>query len=582
MISRCRVILIWIFAGLGGGQLIGRAAPPPPDPIRWRVEGQGGAMVLEDRKKLIELGWDIPTTAFLKSNWMSMETNTPFDGVIFKAEGRDADERRSWSTLALWDNQPWPQERLATALADLRGCGFIRFQSNFLRINASPGDLSWADDAGWAVFVDKITLCARLSKEGGCKGLALDFESYGAKQFRFDPGQGRAFAEAGVLARRRGRQFMQAIAGPFPSAVLLALRLNSANLQAGHSDDPPAVLVAGDYGLLAPFIDGMLDQLPPAMTLVDGCEEGYFMDSAEEFFRAAAQIRSWSGPAIALVSPENRAKYRQQVQVGFGFYLDLFLNEPGSKYYSPPLNGSRLARLRRNLAFARAATDEYVWVDGEQCRWWDRPVSAPHSVGKGQHWEKAMPGLNRALAHTFHPEQAALKQFATGSATGTWTNLAINGDFSERATNSLRILPRGYSTWERVNEPRAEFAWDGRVGNGSARLSRVKEGCFVQVISVMEGEAYAVGVASLPQGDSFPTLLLRWQTGEGKWTHTARDRTLPFKPATGDWQVAWGVVPVPLGAGKMVVLLSVAGQHADTDVCWFDNLRIYHLPERSF
>ena len=63
--------------------------------------------------------------------------------------------------------------------------------------------------------------------------------------------------------------------------------------------------------------------VPPEMILVDGCEHGYYMDSAEAYLRAANEMRSWNGACARLVSPENRAKYRQQVQAGFGFYLDM-------------------------------------------------------------------------------------------------------------------------------------------------------------------------------------------------------------------------------------------------------------------
>jgi len=92
-------------------------------------------------------------------------------------------------------------------------------------------------------------------------------------------------------------------------------------------------------------------------------------------------MRLWNGGAIRLVSPANRPKYRQQVQAGFGFYLDMFLSEATNHYYRGPLNGSRLARLQRNLAWARDATDEYVWIYGEQSRWWGKPLNVPGSVG---------------------------------------------------------------------------------------------------------------------------------------------------------------------------------------------------------
>ena len=48
----------------------------------------------------------------------------------------------------------------------------------------------------------------------------------------------------------------------------------------------------------------------------------------------------------------------------------MYINPPGNAFYFPPLDGSRLRRLATNLAAARDAADEYVWVYGEQCNWW--------------------------------------------------------------------------------------------------------------------------------------------------------------------------------------------------------------------
>jgi hypothetical protein len=354
------------------------------------------------RKKFIELGWDIPSTALLRESWREMENATPFDGVMFKVEAKD-DQGRALNSEAIWDGRPWKRKWLQPALADLRSCRFTRFTDNFLRFNATPGNLDWADDTGWGTLADKAGHCAWLLRQAGAKGLAIDFESYGAHQFRFDAAKGRGFADMAALARKRGAQFVRSVAREFPDAVLLALWLNSVNLKAGASDAPDAVLASSSYGLLPAFIDGMLDAAPPTMTLVDGCENGYYMDSAKEYLRAAHEMRSWNGGAIRLVSPANRPKYRRQVQAGFGLYLDMFLNSATNQYYRGPLNGSRLARLERNLGFARDAADEYVWIYGEQCRWWGPPLNVPGSVGQGGLWEEALPGITRAIARVRDP-----------------------------------------------------------------------------------------------------------------------------------------------------------------------------------
>jgi hypothetical protein len=54
--------------------------------------------------------------------------------------------------------------------------------------------------------------------------------------------------------------------------------MNSINLKAGASDAPQTILASAGYGLLPAFVDGMLNAAPPTKLLVDGCENGYYLD----------------------------------------------------------------------------------------------------------------------------------------------------------------------------------------------------------------------------------------------------------------------------------------------------------------
>jgi hypothetical protein len=54
-------------------------------------------------KKFIELGWDIPNTAFMRKHWRQMEQKTPFDGVMFKVEVNDPNDR-IYCSQSSWDN----------------------------------------------------------------------------------------------------------------------------------------------------------------------------------------------------------------------------------------------------------------------------------------------------------------------------------------------------------------------------------------------------------------------------------------------------------------------------------------------
>ncbi|MBP7826217.1 MAG: hypothetical protein KA236_06680 [Verrucomicrobia bacterium] len=539
-------------------------------------------------KKFIELGWDIPDTAFLRQFADEMEREGPFDGVIFQVTAK-TDNGRTISTQSGWDPMPWKKEWFHPAVADLRAARFTNYTDNFLRFNATPKRIDWADDSGWRALAEKIGICAWLVREGGAKGLALDFEPYGENQWRFDPAAGRTFAETAALARQRGAQFTRSLAAEMPHAVVLALFLNSVVWRAGQADEPETILATASYGLLPAFFNGMLDAAPPAMVLVDGCENGYYFDSVEAYQRAALQMRSWTGPCLQLVAPENRAKYRQQVQAGFGFYLDMFVNEPGHRYYRPPLDGSRLKRLVRNLGAARDAADEYVWIYGEQSRWWsglakDKPWRAEalaKTVGKGRAWEEALPGITRAIAWTRDPETASRIELAKYQAQKTVTNLAINGVVSY-GPDPGGTLPQGWGAWQDEQTPTGTFAWDDQVGKGSARARKVMRGCFLQSIPVAPGQIYVVKAKCRTQGNFLPNLMVRWQTSERQWTHETDDRTFPFQPDQGAWHASAGTVTVPPDTGRLVVLLNVHGQRTDDDVCWFDELEIYRLPDLPF
>lgn len=541
----------------------------------------GPSGIASNKKKFIELGWDIPNTAFLKKNYNDMERMTPFDGVIFYVEARSTSGKKV-SSQSVWDATEWKKEWFSNAVDDLRTCKFTRFTDNFLRFNATPGNLDWNDDKGWGILCEKAQICAWICRQGKAKGLCIDYESYGEKQFKFSPLKGLSFQETTKFARKRGRDFISAIAKEMPDAVILTLWLNSINFKAGSLSDPDSFLSGEEYGLLPAFVDGMLDGLPPQMIVVDGCESGYYMDSAEEYLSAANNMRSWNGAAINLVSPENRRKYLSQVQAGFGFYLDMYLNNEGSRYYFPPLDGSRLKRLYRNLLYALNATDEYVWIYGEQCRWWNEPPSPAwtnnlsKTVGKGRLWEEAMHGITKTIWWIKNPVELAQKQLAESK--GAITNIALNGDFTEKATDKNSKLPLYFSVWQDEKNKTGEFCWDDSVGNGSGRAKKVMWGCFLYKIEVQPGDIYYVSAECLPVGNTQPSLMIRWQTADNKWTKYHLDQYFTFTKTQANWQKAAGVVTVPQDVSKMVILLNVKSQLNDSDVCWFDNLKIYKLP----
>ncbi len=539
-------------------------------------------------KKLIELGWDIPNTAYLKANHESMQQTTPFDGVMLALEAKDAGGK-TISSQEVMDGKPWNEAWFETAVADLAACKFTTFTDNFIRFNFSPGELQWGDADGWKVFCEKTALCAKIAKRTGLKGLAVDFEAYGKQVFQFDPKSGLTFDAVRGLVRERGRQWMQGIATEYPDMVLFTLFIADVNLQAGRDTDPPAVLEQNHYGLLPAFFNGMLDVAPPELRIVDGCETGYYLNGIDEFSRRSLAIQSIGGPAIRLVAPENRRRYVNQVQVGFGIYLDMYTNSKESPFYrGPKEGGTRLDRLEENFAAALQTTDEYVWIYGERYRWW-KPT-APET--QWERWENALPGVSRRIELTAAPMEVVARIFAVAKKTGTLQNVVKNAGFSESQpaphptgdpASENRIVS-DWGVWQ--DKPLGTFTWDGFIAKGSAKASKVAWGCFMQSFPVKPSEYYFVSLDAKKQGVGRIALRIRWQDADGKWIYETEDRSFIFgtRPTLDGesaieegWTRASGVVKIPPEVATLQIQAVVRDQETETDAAWFKNAVLFRV-----
>ena len=515
-------------------------------------------------KKFIELGWDIPNTAQLREHHAEMQRATPFDGVMLALEAVTPDGKRL-SSQSMVDAQPWDAAWFAQAVDDLKACRWTTFTDNFVRVNFFPADFDWDDDGAWAIFCAKTALCAKIAKDTGLKGFAVDFELYGKAIFTYAASSGRSFGETKALARKRGRQWTKAVTSAYPDMVLFTLFIADVNLQAGYDANPDTTLISQHYGLLPAFFDGMLDAVPPEMRIVDGCETGYYKNGFDEFCRLALAIQSIGGPAIRLVSPENREKYIRQVQVGFGFYLDMYTNPEGHIYYrGPTAGGTRLDRLAENLAAARDTADEYVWLYGEQQRWWQTPNPRVNN----QYWDEVMPGMSRAIRLVKNPDAFARQELETLRKENKAVNLLKNPDFAESNAE--------WGFWQ--HEPLGTFSWDA---SGRAKVSKVKWGCMLQaVLPVQPGEYYYVAIDGKQQGAGQITLRVRWQDVQKQWTREPEDRSFAFekeplridgRPLADGWSRAEGIVLVPEGVAILQLQAGVRDQSADTDTALFGN-----------
>lgn len=379
-------------------------------PLREGVIAVKEGTAMRGKKKLIEVGWDMPDTRWLRENLKQMEEQ-PFDGVVVNAVGaRSIDEdtiffpwqgkKDCWLRLSFVD-QKWQREWFQSSIDDLKACQFTRFTDNFLMFGANPGNVDWFDDAGWKNIVEHWQIAAWIAKQGGLKGLLFDPEPYtnGYRQFKYvsQPQYGKhTFDEYCEKVRERGRQVMKAVAVEYPDITIFCYFMNIVNLDAANKENPKMVLQGKNYNLYPAFIDGWLDACLPSMKFVDGCEvPGFGLNSPAEYSSNFSLVKN---DCQQLVSPENRAKYRTQVKVGFPIWMNVYFNPPGSTYSIDMKGMSPVERLRYNASSALRVSDEYVWIYSEIYPWWSTSGREPAAKGmKPGRWPEILPGCDRAL-----------------------------------------------------------------------------------------------------------------------------------------------------------------------------------------
>lgn len=318
--------------------------------------------------KYIYSGWDLGDVSPQEVLMMADKFDkAPCDGVALKIggsmPGHDCFRYRHLAT-----DPGWKYEEVAPFEPVFREIvKHPSLRESLLSFNMAPTNrLTWTDDAAWAAFAKNVAVMARLAKRGGLKGVITDFEDYWKqKQYRYDAGKdGGTYASACKLARQRGREVFRAMFGEYPEISILTFQLLTTGGVYCDRRDPVDEMIAR-RDLWPAFVNGILDVMPPTARLTDGNEDGGYLGRAErgDFYRRVADLRVG---VLPLVAKENRAKYRAQVDVGFGLYVDSYQVATNSAYYMGPENGKRIHRFESNLRQATACADGYIWFWGER------------------------------------------------------------------------------------------------------------------------------------------------------------------------------------------------------------------------
>ncbi len=326
-------------------------------------------------KKLIEFGWDEPDTRFMREHAAEMD-QTPFDGCVFHAQYTKPDGSRGDFLWECWARRAFKPEELDAALQDLQSARFTRMTNNFLRFNTAPGDVDWFDD--FSAITNNARLAASFARQGHCPGLLFDIEQYNFPLFNYHKQKHagtRSWDEYAAQVRRRGREVMEAFQDGYPGlTIFLTFGYSLPWVESGGRKEK---LSEANYGLLAPFLDGLLDAAQPGTTIVDGHELSYGYKKPAQFDDAYRRMKTELLPIVA--DPD---KYAKVFSFGFGIWMDENWRKLGwdtenlSKNYFTP------DAFEASVAKALQTADDYVWVYTEQPRWWSKegkPVKLPEA-----------------------------------------------------------------------------------------------------------------------------------------------------------------------------------------------------------
>ena len=441
----------------------------------------------DDGKFVLAMGWDVtPRTIGEIADQADAFAAMGIDGVVVGAKVPELLENGKllgWGSPVYGTNDWRDAEKMAACVPELRRLNATALKRNFL--STSLFFDKWRtftadEDAYWAAACRKVAVQARIARQGGCRGLMVDTEDYPhLGQFYFIPAMtSHDYAEEAAAARRRGREYVEAICAEFPDAEILSTWLLSNQSGASYKDAYNGPLaraeIAGD--LFVPFMQGMVEGLSPDATLVDGDEWGYCAEAARrEFYYRYCSMRNF---ARSLMPPELRDKYNRQVRAAFGLYLDSY-TEPGG-WAKDELDGSKLKRYELNFRQALAATDKYVWLWGEHKAYarWTNTLCQIH-VGNPT-WEDALPGVSSMQRFAKDPRGYGEELWRAAVASGRpLPNLLPEGTERAAVTNKAGRAATTVKDWmvnfgrERTDgfEPRIEFVAEGHGGRPAVRQS---------------------------------------------------------------------------------------------------------------
>jgi hypothetical protein len=574
----------------------------------FKVPGQ--ELWKEPTKKLIHNGWCSPSTkTMLQKAHVITSALRPYDGLTIHlhAEGIRNGKKVKVPGKYFLDNFKWEWEWLQPALEDVKATDFKQLKYNFIHTMFN-GEVSWFDDGAWENICNNFALIARFCKKAGFVGFIMDTEDYSyigtgygsVMRFNAKVSGGHSYAETYAEARKRGKQWIEAIQKEFPNIKIMPYFWFSAfnrMLRAGL--DPYKAGETQFYGMLLPFINGVYDGIKGNAVIIDGWESAYRYATLKDYYRGQALFYKNSK---LLTAPENIDKMRKHSQLGMAIYLDAYLAKKtiadnfGILKSNPGKTPVEI--LGNNVRNALNATDEYVWTWDER-KWW--PVSLAgwqekameQGYSRKQHeWEKALPGITEAILRGKMSKKEyemanAIKKIKTNRLKNLWRNSSFtiigkNHEKSKLPPNcSLSKIPNWLFWQDKVSKGKAYISKNGFSDQSCAALENIRgSGCILQVKGVKTGKQYYVSAKMKNIGSGQSSFHIGWQNEKGAWCSLPLNVYPLFNRDAGKgWKKTEFLVTVPKEANSIVILAGARHQFKPGDVIYFDDFELYLLPD---
>lgn len=309
-------------------------------------------------KRLLQMGWQTPPLQQMPQ-YLTAAQHTPFDGLILSVESPHHSAGLGWTIFSEVPVDKAELETLGTWYGRLH---WGRLTDNFLRVTVSPGVIDWYDD--FDAVIGNFEAMARLARQLGFRGIMLDTEQYGdITLFSYPHRKYKnlyTYEEYRTQAFRRGRQIMRALNRAYPGITVLYTYGMTMGSQRGAAFDGSR----HGYGLMIPFIEGMIRAADEHTVLVDAFEGSYQYKNETEFLAAYQLIKGYTRDFA-----RDPRRYAQKMQAGFGLWLD---HNCGSGQGLQPGGcsaGFTPASFSSSVDMALRYSDRYVWVYSQSVNW---------------------------------------------------------------------------------------------------------------------------------------------------------------------------------------------------------------------